>query len=92
MKKYLIFFSFNILFHSFLGAKEYTGKDIMLISKNREKNKTSSYKIEMTLINARGNKRIREVSAYKKNYGDDEKSVMVFLKPADFKGVGYLSI
>ena len=92
MKKYifLAFFSFYMTF--FLAAQGLTGRDVMLKSKDREKPKTASYKIEMTLINARGSKRVREVSSYKKDYGSDEKSVMVFLKPADVKGVGYLSI
>lgn len=92
MKKYSIVFLTFFLFFSFVSAYGLTGKDVMLKSKNREKPKTSSYKIEMTLINSRGSKRVRELSAYKKDYGDDEKSVMVFLKPADVKGVGYLSI
>lgn len=92
MKKYSIIFLLTVLFFSLANAEGLTGKDVMLKSKNREKAKTSSYKIEMTLINARGSKRVRELSAYKKDYGDDEKSVMVFLKPADVKGVGYLAI
>ena len=93
MKKFVMFLLvLGLLNYSFANAEELTGKDIMLKTKNREKAKTSSYKIEMTLINSRGNKRVREVSAYKKDYGEEEKSVMVFLKPADVKGVGYLSV
>ena len=92
MKKYTIICLFFVVSIFYLSAQGLTGKDVMLKSKNREKPKTSSYKIEMTLINSRGNTRVREVSAYKKDYGSDEKSVMVFLKPADVKGVGYLSI
>lgn len=82
----------GLLSYSFANAQSLTGKDVMLKAKNREKAETSSYKIEMTLINSRGSKRVREISSYKKDYGEEEKSVMVFLKPADVKGVGYLSI
>ena len=93
MKKFFtVLLVLGLLNYSFANAQELTGKDVMLKSKNREKAKTSSYKIEMTLVNSRGSKRVREVSAYKKDYGEEEKSVMVFLKPADVKGVGYLSV
>ena len=93
MKKFFtVLLVLGLLSYSLANAQELTGKDVMLKSKNREKAKTSSYKIEMTLINSRGSKRVREVSAYKKDYGEEEKSVMVFLKPADVKGVGYLSV
>ncbi len=93
MKKFFMFWLvLGLLSYSFANAQNLTGKDVMLKTKNREKAKTSSYKIEMTLINSRGSKRVREVSAYKKDYGEEEKSVMVFLKPADVKGVGYLSV
>ena len=97
MKKFFVFVLLGFVSFSLANPQsapddELKGRDIMLMSKDREKAKTSSYKIEMTLINSRGSMRVREVSAYKKDYGDDEKSVMVFLKPADVKGVGYLSI
>ncbi len=93
MKKFFtVLLVLGLLSYSLANAQELTGKDVMLKSKNREKAKTSSYKIEMTLVNSRGSKRVREVSAYKKDYGEEEKSVMVFLKPADVKGVGYLSV
>ncbi len=92
MKKCFVIIVLSIIGLMALSAQELTGKNIMLKSKNREKPKSSSYKLEMILINQRGSKRVREVLAYKKDYGTDEKSVMVFLKPADVKGVGYLSV
>ncbi|MGI5172735.1 outer membrane lipoprotein-sorting protein [Treponema sp. OMZ 840] len=73
------------------AAQDVTGRDIMLKAENREKADTSSFQMEMILINAGGSKRVREVSAYKKEYAGETKSVMVFLKPADVTGVGYLS-
>jgi len=73
------------------AAQDLTGRDIMLKSENREKADTSSFQMEMVLINTSGSKRVREVSVYKKEYTGETKSVMVFLKPADVTGVGYLS-
>lgn len=76
---------------SFAFAQELTGREIMQKASNREKAVTDSFKMRMTLINSSGKKRVREVSAYSKDYGKEEKTVMVFLLPADVKGVGYLS-
>ena len=76
---------------SFAFAQELTGREIMQKASNREKAVTDSFKMRRTLINSSGKKRVREVSAYSKDYGNEEKTVMVFLLPADVKGVGYLS-
>ncbi|UTC75827.1 outer membrane lipoprotein-sorting protein [Treponema sp. OMZ 792] len=72
-------------------AQELTGRDIMQKASNREKAVTDSFKMRMTLINSNGKKRVREVTAYSKDYGKEEKIVMVFLLPADVKGTGYLA-
>lgn len=47
--------------------------------------------LEMTLINKKGQERIRKVMSYRKDYGDDDKSVMFFLEPADVKDTAFLS-
>ena len=47
--------------------------------------------LEMTLINKRGQERIRKVKSYRKDYGEDDKSVMFFLEPADVKETAFLS-
>lgn len=47
--------------------------------------------LEMILINKRGQKRVRKVINYRKDYGKDDKSVMFFLEPADVKNTGFLS-
>lgn len=83
-----VFFMLTALY---VFAQGLSGKDIMLKSDNRPKPKTASYKMEFILINSSGKQRVREVSSYFKDYGSEEKTVMAFLKPADVKGVGYLS-
>ena len=72
-------------------AQELTGKEIMQKVDKREKAAADSFTMRMTLINSGGKKRVREVTAYSKDYGSEKKSVMVFVLPADVKGVGYLS-
>ena len=72
-------------------AQGLTGKEIMQKVDKREKAASDSFTMRMTLTNAGGKKRVREVTAYSKDYGSDKKTVMVFILPADVKGVGYLS-
>jgi outer membrane lipoprotein-sorting protein len=47
--------------------------------------------LEMMLTNKNGKQRIRKVQMYRKDYGEDNKSVMFFLEPADVKNTGFLS-
>ena len=76
---------------SLVFAQELTGKEIMQKVDKREKAATDSFTMRMTLINSGGKKRVRQVTAYSKDYGSEKKTVMMFTLPADVKGVGYLS-
>jgi hypothetical protein len=74
-----------------LRATELTGRDIMIKVDERDDGETRECQMKLTLINKAGDKRIREVISYQKDYGKDTKSLMVFKRPADVKGTGYLS-
>jgi hypothetical protein len=84
-----------ILFFLSLGtivqAANLTGRDIMIRVDNRDDGETRKAKMIMTLINKVGDKRIREVVSYQKDYGKDTKAIMIFESPGDVKGTGYLS-
>ena len=82
---------FTAIAVSLAFAQELIGKEIMQKVDKREKAATDSFTMRMTLINAGGKKRVREVTAYSKDYGSEKKTVMMFILPADVKGVGYLS-
>ena len=82
---------FTAMAVSLAFAQELTGKEIMQKVDKREKAATDSFTMRMTLINSGGKKRVREVTAYSKDYGSEKKTVMMFMLPADVKGVGYLS-
>ncbi len=91
MKKY-----FKIIFVMLLSVLSVslfaeTGLDIMKKVDARPKPKSSKQTTTMTLIDKRGKERVRSVIGYTKDFGDVEKTVMVFQKPADVKGVGFLS-
>lgn len=64
---------------------------VILNEDEREDGDDQSSDLEMTLINKKGQERIRKVVSYRKDYGDDDKSVMFFLEPADVKNTAFLS-
>ena len=86
-----IFLIAGMIFASSLFAQELTGYEIAKRADEVDDGKTSSYTATMTLTNKKGSKRIREIFMRKKDYGDVEKSVIVFTVPKDVTGVAYLS-
>ncbi|MGP1576289.1 MAG: outer membrane lipoprotein-sorting protein [Treponema sp.] len=92
MKKWGFFVLVLSTILSFCGAEELTGFAIMKKADERPQPVTSTIKLEMTLINAKGKARVRSILLHKKEYDSETKQVMSFLKPADVKGVGYLSV
>jgi hypothetical protein len=68
-----------------------SGEEIMTRADERYDGDSSRQTTEIRITNSRGSTRIRELISYSKDYGKDEKTVMVFLEPADVEGVGYLS-
>jgi len=84
-----LFFSLTPLFGAKTGNP--TGKEIMEKVDNREDGKTRVSNLEMILISKTGNKRTRKITSKQKDYGKDSKMLMIFEKPADVKGTGYLA-
>ncbi len=68
-----------------------SGLEIMKKVDARPSPKTTKQTTTMTLIDKRGKERVRSVIGYTKDFGDVEKAVMVFQKPGDVKGFGFLS-
>ncbi|AZO95957.1 outer membrane lipoprotein-sorting protein [Halocella sp. SP3-1] len=87
----LVFLLLILVLGTVVQATELTGRDIMVKVDNRDDGDTRKAKMVMTLINKVGDKRIREVVSYQKDYGKDTKAIMIFESPGDVKGTGYLS-
>ena len=47
--------------------------------------------LTMTLINKRGDQRVREIKQYVKDFGDLEKKIMFFMSPADVRNTSFMS-
>jgi len=66
-------------------------KDIMRKSQKVTKVSGIESIATLTIINKKGNKRIRKFSSASKDYGNTTKMVIRFLEPADVKGTGILT-
>lgn len=67
------------------------GYQIMLKSHNLDKGKDQKANFTMELIKKNGKKRIREVTYWKLECGDEDKSLMYFRKPAADEGTAFLT-
>jgi outer membrane lipoprotein-sorting protein len=75
---------------SALALEDIDARQVAVNVDEREDGDDQTSEMEMILINKRGQQRVRKIVTYRKDYGDDEKSVMFFLEPADVKGTGFL--
>ena len=48
-------------------------------------------RLTMTLINRQGERRVRNLQQYTKDFGDVEKRIMFFLSPADVQGTSFMN-
>lgn len=82
-----------VLFAGSLWAQQPTGREIMEKYKAQDRTKDTSVKLTMTLSNARGGQRERQVTQVTKtDANDNRKQLIRFLSPADVAGTGFLSI
>ena len=81
-----------ILSTLFIGTLTFaqSGYDIMKKADEVPEPKTSSSTATLTIHSKKGSDRIREVIMKSKDYGDVEKSIIVFTTPKDVSGTGYL--
>jgi outer membrane lipoprotein-sorting protein len=76
-----------------LFAQSLTGKDIMVKYKAQDRTGDTSAEETMTLINAGGGQRKRQlIFTTKTDDADNRKMLIRFLAPADIAGTGFLSI
>lgn len=74
-----------------ISAQALTGTDIAQKVFDRDRGDDAYAKIEMTLIDKKGNTRVREMISQRKKSGELEKSLIRFTSPADIEGTGFLS-
>ena len=80
-----------VLMAGIVFAQELTGLDIMTKVYVRPTGDDMTADLSMTLDNSRGDQRVREIKQLIKDFGDMEKKIMFFVKPADIKNTSFMN-
>ncbi len=91
-----IFLSGVVVTSAVAGLPDIDARQVAVNVDERDDGNDATTDMEMTLINKKGQKRIRKVKTYRKDYtenseGIETKTVMFFLEPADVKNTGFLT-
>ena len=68
-----------------------TPKEIVIKADQLDDGETSISELTMTLIDDKGQKRIRQMKGYRKDYPGETKSINFFMSPADVRNTALLS-
>ncbi|MBN1327566.1 MAG: outer membrane lipoprotein-sorting protein [Candidatus Cloacimonetes bacterium] len=72
-------------------AQDITGLQIIQNVYNRPSGEDQEGDLTMSLINSRGEQRVREIKQFLKDYGNMEKKIMFFLSPADVLNTSFMN-
>lgn len=72
-------------------ADDAKAREIMQRVQDRDDGDNRTAEMEMLLIDKRGKKRLRKISTFLKDKGDDTYTLMFFLHPADVKDTAFLT-
>ena len=85
----LILSVFNL--STYISASELTGREIMKKVYDRNTGQDRKANMEMILINNRGDKRVRELKQFQRDFGSSEKKIMFFISPQDVRGTSFMN-
>ena len=68
-----------------------TGLQVIENVYNRPTGKDMKCDLTMTLINSRGDERVRRIRQFSRDFGDMEKKIMFFLSPADVRNTSFMN-
>ncbi len=74
-----------------LFAQKLTGLEIMQKVYDRPTGNDMEATLTMTLINSQGDKRVRKIKQFIRDFGDVEKKIMFFISPADVKNTSFMN-
>jgi hypothetical protein len=80
---------FSIVSHS--ANKLPDGDTIAQRINARDEGESVSRDLKMEMTDKRGKTRIRETSGYRKYYGSDKKTIIIYRSPKNVKGTGFLT-
>ncbi|MBN2008009.1 outer membrane lipoprotein-sorting protein [candidate division KSB1 bacterium] len=73
------------------AQEKITGLQIIENVYSRPTGTDSQGDLTMSLINAQGDQRVREIKQFIKDFGDSEKKIMFFVSPADVRNTSFMN-
>ncbi len=80
-----------VLLASLSANTPLTGTQIIGKSYNRPTSEDQTAMLTMTLTNKNGQTRVRKIQQFSKDMGNNEKSIMFFVSPADVKNTSFMN-
>jgi outer membrane lipoprotein-sorting protein len=74
-----------------IGQDKISGLQVIQNVYDRPSGNDQEGELIMTLINSRGDKRVRTIKQFIKDFGKVEKKIMFFVKPADVKNTSFMN-
>jgi outer membrane lipoprotein-sorting protein len=92
MKSLIKFLALALIFvFGNINAQKLTGLEIMQKDYNRPTGNDMEATLTMTLINSQGDKRVRVIKQFIRDFGSVEKKIMFFVSPADVKNTSFMN-
>jgi outer membrane lipoprotein-sorting protein len=91
MRRFTIILMAVMIMAATLSAQEITGLQIIENVYNRPTGQDQEGDLTMSLINSRGDERVREIKQFLKDFGDMEKKIMFFQSPADVRNTSFMN-
>ena len=87
----ILLVSLIVLSGGLFSQKKLTGLEVMKKVYNRKAPKDMEATLTMTLVNSNGEKRVRKIKQFIKDFGKVEKKIMFFISPADVRNTSFMN-
>ncbi|MEE9430793.1 MAG: outer membrane lipoprotein-sorting protein [Melioribacteraceae bacterium] len=91
LKNIAVTFAILLFVSTSIFAQEVTALQIIENVYNREVGEEMTSDLTMTLTNSSGKERVRKIKQFTKDFGEVEKKIMFFVKPADIKNTSFMT-
>ncbi len=91
LRKVMILLSLIFISNTQINAQQLSGLKIIENVYNRPTGEDINSDLVMTLTNSTGNKRVREIKQFSRDFNNVEKSIMFFVSPADVKNTSFMN-
>ncbi len=86
-----LLFALTVFPLALFGQRTLSGLEIIQAVYDRPAGQDQEGKLTMTLINSKGDRRVREIKQFTKDYSREEKKIMFFISPADVRNTSFMN-